>query len=56
MADTDRVVVITGGSKGIGREIALRFAEDKAQIVLVHYDPDESAAKETLNILAAKGV
>jgi 3-oxoacyl-[acyl-carrier protein] reductase len=56
MADTDRVVVITGGSKGIGREIAIRFAEDKAQIVLVHYDPDESAAKETLDILASKGI
>ena len=56
MVDTDRVVVITGGSKGIGREIALRFVEDKARIVLVHYDPDESAAEETLNILAEKGI
>ena len=56
MAETDRVVVITGGSKGIGREIALRFGEDKARIVLVHYDPDESAAEETLNILAEKGI
>jgi 3-oxoacyl-[acyl-carrier protein] reductase len=56
MADTDRVVVITGGSKGIGREIALKFAEDKARIVLVHYDPDESAAEETLKILAGKGI
>jgi 3-oxoacyl-[acyl-carrier protein] reductase len=56
MTDTDRVVVITGGSKGIGREIALRFAEDKGRIVLVHYDPDESAAKETLDILTAKGI
>ncbi len=56
MADTDRVVVITGGSKGIGREIAIKFAENKARIVLVHYDPNESAAKETLDILASKGV
>ena len=56
MADTDRVVVITGGSKGIGREIALRFVEDKARIVVVHYDPDESAAEETLNILAEEGI
>jgi 3-oxoacyl-[acyl-carrier protein] reductase len=56
MAETGRVVVITGGSKGIGREIAHRFAEDKVRIILVHYDPDESAANETLGILAAKGV
>jgi 3-oxoacyl-[acyl-carrier protein] reductase len=56
MVDTNRIVVITGGSKGIGREIALRFAEEKARIVVIHYDPDESAADETLNILAEKGV
>ena len=56
MADTDRVVVITGGSKGIGRKIALKFAEDKARIVLVHYDPDESEARETLDALAVKEV
>ena len=56
MADTDRVVVITGGSRGIGREIALRFVEDKTRIIVVHYDPDESAAEETLNILAEEGV
>ncbi len=56
MADTDRIVVITGGSRGIGREIALRFSEENARIVLVHYDPDESAAEETSNLLASKGV
>lgn len=52
---SSRIIVITGGSKGIGREIALRFAEAQARIVLVHYDPDENAAEETLKLLAERG-
>jgi 3-oxoacyl-[acyl-carrier protein] reductase len=56
MSDTEsRVVVITGGSKGIGRSIAYKFAEEKARIVVMHYDPDDSASKETLDVLAQKG-
>lgn len=48
MADTQRVVVITGGSRGIGRAIALKFAMEKCKLVLVHYDPDESAVRATI--------
>jgi 3-oxoacyl-[acyl-carrier protein] reductase len=55
MNDAQKVVVITGGSRGIGRAIALKFAEDKAKIVLVHYDQDNSAADETLDMLSGKG-
>ncbi len=51
-----RVVVVTGGSKGIGRAVALKFAEEQAKIIIVHYDPDEEAADETLNLLAQKGI
>ena len=51
-----RTVVITGGSRGIGRCIALKFCEERANIVLVHYDPDESAAQQTLDLLNGKGV
>lgn len=56
MSDTERVVIITGGSRGIGRAIALRFAEEKPKLVLLHYDPDDAAAKETLERLADQGV
>jgi 3-oxoacyl-[acyl-carrier protein] reductase len=57
MGDAEpRVVVITGGSKGIGRAVALRFAGEGARIVLVHYDPDETASAETLDMLRAAGV
>jgi 3-oxoacyl-[acyl-carrier protein] reductase len=56
MGDSERVVLVTGGSRGIGRSVALRFAQDKAKIVIVHYDPDETASKDTLDMLSEKGV
>lgn len=52
----NRVVVITGGSRGIGRSIAMKFAAEEARIVVVHYDPDEEAAQETLSMLKKKGI
>jgi len=54
--NNSRVVVVTGGSKGIGRSVCFRFAEEKARIIIVHYDTDDIAANETLNALAEKGV
>ncbi|MFH1626143.1 MAG: 3-oxoacyl-[acyl-carrier-protein] reductase [Pseudomonadota bacterium] len=56
MDNSGRVAVVTGGSKGIGRAVALKFAQEKARIVIVHFDPDESAANDTLNILSKQGV
>jgi 3-oxoacyl-[acyl-carrier protein] reductase len=56
MDNSGRVVAITGGSRGIGRAVALRFAEEKAKVVIVHYDPDESASQDTLNLLTERGV
>lgn len=55
MDQTGRVVVVTGGSRGIGRAIALQFAREKANLIIVHYDPDESAAQETVKMLQEKG-
>jgi len=56
MVDSGRVVVITGGSRGIGRAVTLKFAEEKPKIVIIHYDPDEFSANETLNMLAEQGI
>jgi 3-oxoacyl-[acyl-carrier protein] reductase len=56
MVNTPRVVVVTGGSRGIGRAVALKFSEEKPRIVLMHYDPDLDAAEETLRMLREKGV
>lgn len=51
-----RTVIITGGSKGIGRATALRFAEEGAQIIIVHYDNEETESLRTLELLESKGV
>lgn len=56
MSDRERVIIITGGSKGIGKSVALRFADEKATILILHYDPDETAANETLGQLRERGV
>jgi 3-oxoacyl-[acyl-carrier protein] reductase len=55
MADS-RTVVITGGSKGIGRATALRFAEEGAQIIILHYDNEETESLKTLKLLESRGV
>ena len=56
MEDSERVIVITGGSRGIGRSVALRFAEERVRLIIAHYDPDESAAEETLSLLSQRGI
>ena len=56
MSVSKRVVVVTGGSTGIGRTICLRFAREGATIIFVHYDPDEAAANVTLDMLTKMNV
>jgi 3-oxoacyl-[acyl-carrier protein] reductase len=51
LSKSKRIVVVTGGSKGIGRAVCLRFAREGARIIFVHYDPDELKANETLKLL-----
>jgi len=51
-----RVVVVTGGSRDIGRSIALKFSGEKPRIIIVHYDPDESDSEKTLNELSLRGI
>jgi 3-oxoacyl-[acyl-carrier protein] reductase len=53
---SSRVIVSTGGSKGIGRAVAFRFADEDARIVLIHYDPDEVESNATLKVLSERGV
>lgn len=47
-------ILITGGSKGIGRGIAERFAAEGSH-VLINYSSDEAAALETANAVNSLG-
>ena len=46
----EKVVLVTGGSRGIGRAICLEFAEREAHVVVV-YRQNEEAARLTINEL-----
>jgi enoyl-[acyl-carrier protein] reductase III len=48
-------VLVTGGSRGIGRSIALRFARAGAERVAIGYLRNDRAAEETAADLAAVG-
>lgn len=49
-----KTVLITGASRGIGREIARQFA-DRGARVAIHYHRNEAAAQESLSSLAGTG-
>jgi NAD(P)-dependent dehydrogenase (short-subunit alcohol dehydrogenase family) len=50
---TDRVAIITGGARGIGRGIALKFAQEGGAVVIA--DIDKKSADQTLAEITKKG-
>jgi len=54
MSLRNRVALVTGGSRGIGRGLALRLAQDGARIAIA-YRSNKAAAQQTLRKLQASG-
>lgn len=54
MVRTGRIALVTGGSRGIGRAIALALAEDGADVA-ISYARDEDAAEACVREIEAKG-
>lgn len=52
----NRVAVITGGGRGIGRAIAQAFARHGAGGVVIGYRDDTSSAQKTVELLGEAGV
>ena len=51
----DKIALVTGGSRGIGRAICVALAKEGAK-VLVNYAGNEAAANETVALVKAQGV
>lgn len=54
MALVNRVALVTGGTRGIGRGIAVRLAQEGARIA-ISYRSNKGAAQQTLRQLQANG-
>jgi enoyl-[acyl-carrier protein] reductase III len=50
-----KAVLVTGGTRGIGREIARRFAQDGAARIAIGYLRNDAAAEQTAEELRALG-
>ncbi len=52
--DITRVVLVTGGARGIGRAVALKLATPETAVVFTHVTPNSPGASETLSLLREK--
>ncbi len=50
-----KYALVTGGSRGIGRAVCIQLAKDLTYRILINYNSNEAAAKETLKGVEAVG-
>lgn len=50
-----KCALITGGSRGIGKAICIQLAKDTDYHILINYNSNEAAAKDTLKAVEAEG-
>ncbi|BCN28720.1 3-oxoacyl-[acyl-carrier-protein] reductase [Anaeromicropila herbilytica] len=50
----NKIAIVTGASRGIGREIAIQLSKEGAYVV-INYSGNEAAAKDVLSIIEAAG-
>ena len=50
-----KCALITGGSRGIGKAICIQLAKDTEYHILINYNRNEEAAKDTLKAVEAEG-
>lgn len=55
MSFKDKVVLVTGGSRGIGRACAVAFAKAGAAVVVINYAGNEAAAQESARLVQEAG-
>jgi len=52
---SNKTALVTGGSRGIGRAVALSFAREGAALIGVHYGSNAEAARATIREIEALG-
>jgi len=50
---TDRTIIVTGGTKGIGKAVALAFAHQGARVAVIYESDDQGAADMQAELAAA---
>lgn len=54
MTDIKKVVLVTGGARGIGKAVAIKLAAPDTAVVITHVNPASPGAAETLSALKEK--